>query len=118
MSDRDDVDEFLKRFKMKLKVFNIIYVGREKNTETLLDLEITPADRTHIISNLNSSDYCKGPLEETMHGRGEMWVFGKKINKKEIYIKIAMGYTNSSVICISFHEADGPLDYPFRQAPK
>jgi hypothetical protein len=44
----------------------------------------------------------------------EMWVFGKEINKHEIYIKITMGQPNQSVICISFHIAEHPMIYPLK----
>lgn len=43
-----------------------------------------------------------------------MWVFGKDIDGKEIYVKVAMGRPNTSTICISFHLAEHPLRYPFK----
>lgn len=42
----------------------------------------------------------------------EMYAFGKMLKDIEIYIKISI--TERSVICISFHKAEFPIDYPFK----
>ncbi len=116
MSARNEVEQFLNQFKVKLKVFDVVYIGRDKNAQALLDVEWVPAVRTKILENLEAEDYCEGPLEETIHGAGNMWVFGKEVSGKEIYIKVAMGQPNNSVICISFHLAEHPLEYPFKES--
>jgi hypothetical protein len=43
-----------------------------------------------------------------------MWVFGKMVKKKEIYIKITIGMVNNQTICISFHIAEFDMNYPFK----
>jgi hypothetical protein len=53
-------------------------------------------------------------LEEKMYGGEDMWVFGKTIKKKEVYIKITIGPMGSSVICISFHMAQHKMNYPLK----
>jgi len=116
VTKQSDVEQFLNQFKIKLKVFDVVYIGRDKNAQALLDMEWVPAARTKILENLETDDYSEGPLEETIHGAGNMWVFGKKISGSEIYIKIAMGQQNNSVICISFHKAEQPLKYPFKES--
>ena len=88
---------------------------RGKNQQALLDLEITPAKRKEIVSSLKTEDYSQGPLDEKMLGILPMWVFGKCVKKKEVYIKISMGKKNSSAVCISFHIAEYPMNYPFKK---
>lgn len=44
-----------------------------------------------------------------------MWVFGKDYDGTELYIKISLGAPGSKTICISFHEAEHPLSYPFKK---
>lgn len=44
----------------------------------------------------------------------DYWEFGKKVNDKEVYIKINMGNTNNPVICMSFHIAEHKISYPFK----
>jgi hypothetical protein len=43
-----------------------------------------------------------------------MWVFGKIVKKKEVYIKITIGAMDSGVICISFHLAQYKMNYPLK----
>ena len=61
-------------------------------------------------------DYSQGPLEERMYGGVAMWIFGKDVKKNEVYIKITMGFAGGSVICISFHAAEYPMRYPFKNS--
>lgn len=115
MATMYEVESFLKEFKTKMRFFSILFLDdRGKNAQALLDLEITPIARKEIIGKLNIEDYCEGPLEEKMRGILPMWVFGKKIKGNEVYIKISMGTANSNVICISFHLAEYPMNYPFK----
>ncbi len=116
MTDKCDTEQFLNQFKVKLRAFHVVYIGRDKNAQALLDMELVPVARTKILENLETEDYCEGPLEETIHGAGNMWVFGKEVEGNEIYIKISMGQPNNSVICISFHLAEHSLEYPFKKS--
>ena len=45
---------------------------------------------------------------------GEMWVFGKDIKGRELYIKIMISNVCGQTICISFHLAEKKLTYPFK----
>lgn len=87
---------------------------RGKNAQALIDLEISPSQRKVILTKLESKDYSAGPLEEKLYGGSEMWVFGKIVKSKEVYIKVSMGILGSSVICISFHLAENEMNYPFK----
>jgi hypothetical protein len=115
MSNETEVDEFLNEFKMKMKIWDVLFRDdRGKNVQALVDLEISPRARKEILEKLEVKDYCDGPLAEQLYGGSDMWVFGKKIKKKEVYIKITLGANNSNVICISFHLAEQKLQYPLK----
>ena len=115
MTKKEDVELFLKGFNTKLKIWDITYLdGRAKNIQTLADLEIPPYKRTEIVKNIEVNDFSEGPIEEKIFSGSEMWVFGKVVKKKEVYIKITMGLVNNPVICISFHIADHKMKYPFK----
>ena len=115
MTTKDDVERFLAQFHTKMKVFGIIYRDdRGKNQKTLEELEIMPSQRKVVIEKLKVKDYVQGPLVDELNKIGEMWVFGKDIKGREIYIKIMMGVPGSNTICISFHLAEHPLKYPFK----
>ena len=111
---RDDVKSFLDNLRLKIDIFGVIYLNRSKNTQTLLDLDISPSSRTKIIKELKVEDYSEGPLSENMNGWPDMWVFGKQIKGTEVYIKVSMGNENNKSICISFHSSEHPMQYPFK----
>lgn len=109
------VQLFLDNFKVKMSIWDLIFRhDRQKNTQTLADLEITPIDVKSILADLSVQDYTEGPLPETFYGGAEMWVFGKEIKGAEIYIKITLGRPSNPTICISFHFAEYPMIYPFK----
>ena len=116
MATIQEIDTFLKEFKFKMKIFNILFRDeRKKNTQALLSLEITQIARKEIIENLTTAEYSEGPLDDNLYGISSMWVFGKKIKKIEIYIKLSMGQPNNKVLCISFHDAEHPMNYPLKK---
>ena len=117
MSTKDEVSEFLRFFKEKMKIWDVLFRDdRGKNTQTLADLELRPIDRNKVLEKLAVEDYSQGPLEETMYGGTAMWVFGKEVKKSEIYIKITLGLAGGSVLCISFYIAEYPMRYPFKNS--
>lgn len=86
---KEEVQCFLEQFHAKLKVFGIIYRDdRGKNQKALEELEIVPSFRKVVVDKLNKL--------------GEMWVFGKDVKGREVYI------------CISFHLAEAPMMYLFK----
>lgn len=118
MASKVQVEQFLEQFFVKYRSFDILFRDeRGKNAAALLALEISPAQRKKIIESITADDYTEGPLEDTLYRIADLWVFGKTLKKKELYIKISMGASNARTICISFHEAEHPLNYPFRQPP-
>ena len=113
--DIETVDKFLKEFKDKARVFGIIFrIDRKKNMQALLDLEISAIMREKIIMSLTVEDYYKGPTEDKLNNMGELWEFGKSVDKKEVYIKISKGTGTNSPICVSFHLAERKIEYPFK----
>ena len=115
MATQDDVIRFLREFKVKMGIFQIIFRDdRKKNSQALLDLDITREKRKEIIKDLELVDFTEGPLDDDLYGIASMWVFGKTYKTDEIYIKISMGRLNQQVICISFHKAEHTMIYPFK----
>lgn len=112
---KEDVQKFLEQFHEKMKVFGIIYRDdREKNRKALEELEIVPSFRKIVIESLGVEDYVEGPVIDTLYKCGEMWVFGKDVKGREVYIKIMISDITSQTICISFHLAEKEMNYPFK----
>jgi len=115
MATRQEVKKFLDEFNVKMDIYNILFRDeRGKNTKCLLNLDIAPNLRKEIIRGLTVLDYSEGPIEDDLYKISPMWVFGKIVKGKEIYIKISLGIENSNVICISFHEAEYAINYPLK----
>ncbi len=115
MSTVTEIEYFLKDFKEKMKIWDVLFRDdRGKNAQTLLELEIRPIDRKVTLEALEVKDYSEGPLEEKLYDGADMWVFGKMVKSREMYIKITMGAPGNCVICISFHLAEYPMNYPLK----
>lgn len=111
----EEVQKFLNQFHEKMKIFGIIYQDDcGKNQKTLEELEIVPSYRRVVIENLVVEDYVQGPVVDELNKLGEMWVFGKDVKGREVYIKIMIGGVGCQTICISFHIAEYQLVYPFK----
>lgn len=60
---KQDVERFLSNFHTKMKVFGIVFRDdREKNVQTLAELEITGKYRETVIMGLEYRDYVEGPI--------------------------------------------------------
>jgi hypothetical protein len=115
MSSETEVGAFLQDFKEKMKFRDVLFRDdRGKNAKALLDLEIRPIDRKTILETLEVKDYSEGPNEDQLYKGSDLWIFGKTVKKKEVYIKISMGVAGGSVICISFHLSEYKMNYPFK----
>lgn len=113
MEKRDEIEAFLSDFKFKLSFYGILFRDeRGKNAQTLADLEITSNDRIEVLKNLEIDNYSEGPLSDRLYNNADMWVFGTVVKRQEIYIKISMGMPNNKTLCISFHIAEFPMNYP------
>ena len=111
----EEVRAFLDQFNAKVQVFGILFRDdRPKNKEALQILDITPKQRELIVKNLQVQDYVEGPVIDLLNKQTEMWVFGKDVKEREVYIKITLGYQNGQTIYISFHLAEHPMRYPFK----
>lgn len=116
MTTKAEVQSFLNQFHTKMKIYGIIYRDdRGKNTKALETLEIVPSFRKVVIENLLPEDYVQGPLVDELNRSGDMWVFGKDIKGREVYIKIMISNKSIQTICISFHLAEHSMTYPFKK---
>ena len=109
----EDVNLFLEQFKVKATVFGIIYRVREKNEDTLFKLGISAKMREKIVLSLEGIDFSHTTLGDVFDEGDLLWVFGKDYEGTELYIKITI-IDNGRCLCVSFHEAEHPIIYPFK----
>lgn len=81
-------------------------------------VEFDYRDVHRIMRGLEVEDYCEGPLSDDKGRPRDLWVFGAYVAKFETYIKFAVYIVQGAAksICVSFHEAERPLSYPYRKA--
>ncbi len=114
MSLQRDVSRFLDQVHTYLGIWEVIYEVRDKNEQTLYDLELIPVERTNVLKELKVEDYSEGPVKDDYYKNSELWVFGKTVKDHEVYIKITLAPYGQNVICISFHIAEHLMNYPLK----
>lgn len=121
---RRAVEEFLNRFSAAIDLNLVYWVPRhDKFIQGLIDLGITQKLALEIIKQLTPDDYCSGPVPDEHDPSKEVWVFGRDIEGKEAYIKLALasGHRKRKGIVYgkvwSFHEAEHSMKYPLRGMP-
>lgn len=118
MASREAVQQFIDDFNVKLDIWDLLVRTdrtNTKNMETILDLEFSITQVKQELKKLKVDEYSEGPLSDTLYHISDMWVFGKIIRNREVYIKVQLGHPQSQTICISFHYPTRPMSYPFKK---
>src|SRR6185312_7527086 len=108
---------YLRRLKELINQGHIYFWGRGKNLECLARLGLTHQHRNEILLSLQPRNFSQTLDPEPGQAVG-CWVFGVREQEVEIYIKVKIvdaGPENERAVCVSFHEADRPLTYPFNR---
>ena len=120
MTSRDQASIFILQVKEaitnpvgKWRTWDIVL--RQENIEGMAELGFTQEDVRDEILDLDVFDYSQGPVPDR-DIKGDLWIFGRIIQGKEIYIKLKLAQLQSLklVKIISFHQANRPLNYPFK----
>ena len=123
LHERDKVREFLQLVKETIAKpvaeSGWVLVPRPENNECIVQLGFKYADIEETLLGLSVEDYCEGPCRDRDQP-GELWVFGKEIEGKTIYIKLKLasfGTVESLRIVrvVSFHLAEYALEHPFQE---
>ncbi len=90
------------------------------NENTLLTLDYGVEDVVEVLKTLTLEDYHESMVDNVADGFNVFFVFGKRIRKRDVYIKIRLkqrsGMAGSYVFCISFHFARQAITvYPYRK---
>jgi hypothetical protein len=115
ISTQADVSDFLKHFKVKAGIWGLIFLDhRHKNFQFLLDTEMKLSTRESLIMGLQLQNYYRGPISTNGDWPADLWEFGIKARGVEVYIKLCLGRADAPALCLSFHEADFPISYPYQ----
>jgi hypothetical protein len=108
------IHQFLNEFKALIYEKGLHVKDRQINQRHLLELGLTARQREEIVLSLSVLDYNSGPIKDE-YNPGDYWVFGKKIDDVEIYIKLKIAGSPGmeQAVCFSFHKAEYPMNYPY-----
>lgn len=126
-SKKGEVAAFLKELKMFLEKgdFNIdtdfILIRKNKKDDmehstpyTLLDLDYDIEDVVDRSKELTVEEYSETKIDKDDLDPPLLFVFGKNINRKLIYIKLKIkGDQKRHVLCVSFHYAKDKMKFPY-----
>ncbi len=127
-SKKKDVIAFLDELKAILEKedFNIntdltlIRKKKEKEDQqfstpyTLLDLDYDTGDVVERLKELSVEEYSETKIDKDDLNPPLLYVFGKNINYKQVYVKLKIkGVQSRHVLCVSFHYAKEKMLFPY-----
>lgn len=127
-SKKQEVTAFLKQLKELLgkedfdidKDITIIRTRKEKEDErystpyTLLDLNYDASDVVDRLKELTVQEYSETLVDKDDLNPPLLFVFGKNINSKLIYVKLKIkGSISDHILCVSFHYAKEKMLFPY-----
>ena len=81
---------------------------------TLLDLNYDSADVVQRLKELTVHEYSETLVDKDNLNPPLLFVFGKEINQKLVYVKLKMKASQTKqVLCVSFHYAENPMAFPY-----
>ena len=126
-SDKKVIKAFLEELKEVLesedfKIDEDLLVIRSSKEEveystqyTIVDLEYDSFDIVERLKELTVSEYSATLLDKDDDKPPLLFVFGKDINAKLVYIKLKIkGETGKKVLCLSFHYAKYDMKFPYK----
>lgn len=90
--------------------------GKEKYSTpyTLLDLNYDSFDIADRLKELTIREYSETLFDRDDNHPPLLFVFGKDINDKQVYIKLKIkGNKGKRVLCLSFHYAEKEMKFPY-----
>ena len=119
----EEIREFLNKNDFDIdEEFVLIRSEKEESKEqystryTLNDMEIDREDVVEILKTLELKEYSETKLDRQETNPPFLFVFGKIINGKLIYIKTKIQKSNmEKVICVSFHYAERNMNFPYKK---
>lgn len=110
-ASRDEVVDFLKRFKAKMAADGLFFVPRKRNLDGITWLGLTIDEVEKIILGLTEINYSGGPEKDVDGSLGEIWFFSVLDDGRGIYVKLKLD--DEFAKCLSFHPAERPMRRPY-----
>lgn len=100
---------------------SMILISKEKPKEkerfstpyTILDLDYETSDIVERLKELTVQEYSETLFDNADDNPPLLFVFGKDINCKKVYIKLKIKDVKKKVLCLSFHYAEYVMNFPY-----
>lgn len=80
---------------------------------TLLDLDYDAEDIVDRLKELKVEEYSETKIDKDDVNPPTLFVFGKDINGRLIYVKLKIRDQKKQVLCVSFHYAKNRMEFPY-----
>ena len=80
---------------------------------TLLDLDYDAEDVVERLKELKVEEYSETKIDKDDVNPPILFVFGKGIDGKLIYVKLKIRNQQKQVVCVSFHYAKDKMNFPY-----
>lgn len=80
---------------------------------TLLDLDYNAEDVVERLKELKVEEYSETKIDKDDVNPPILFVFGKEINDKLIYVKLKIRDQRKQVVCVSFHYVKDKMKFPY-----
>lgn len=80
---------------------------------TLLDFDYDVEDVVNRLKELKVEEYSETKIDTDDVNLPILFVFGKDINGKLIYVKLKIRDQQKQVVCVSFHYAKDKMEFPY-----
>lgn len=80
---------------------------------TLLDLDYDAEDVVERLKELKVEEYSETKIDKDDVNPPILFVFGKEINDKLIYVKLKIRDQRKQVVCVSFHYVKDKMKFPY-----
>lgn len=108
-SDDFDINTDLNLIRKKKRVEE----QKFSTTYTLLDLDYDAEDVVSRLKELKVEEYSETKIDTNDVNPPILFVFGKDINGKLIYVKLKIRDLKKQVVCVSFHYAKDKMEFPY-----
>lgn len=81
----------------------------------MLDLDYDTSDIVERLKELTLAEYSETLIDKDDSNPPLLFVFGKSIDNKLVYIKLKIkGNTSKKILCLSFHYARHNMSFPYK----
>lgn len=80
---------------------------------TLLDLDYDAEDVVNRLKELKVEEYSETKIDKDDVNPPILFVFGKDVNGRPIYVKLKIRDQQKQVVCVSFHYAKDKMEFPY-----